>query len=315
MKKNSLLLLATAILMAAGIALLVRTLLAPRVAPAPTAAVAVAVAAHPGVYVLAAAELITPGDFIDGSLLTWKEVNGNPDRAQFYVRNQDKMETLFGATVRQQVQPGQPLRPNQVIRPGEPGYLAAVVSPGMRALSVPTALVESNFALVGPGDHVDVILALNRKDEGPDPRAAAAHLPVVPPLIASQTILRNVRVLAVNNLAAPVAIDRDLDPASKESKSAQDKAAKFPYSVQTVTFEVTPQQAEKLAVAKEAGMLQLALRSAQLAIADEETGDAPTAVTDLKATTAVYRSEAKPEAASAQLMFGKQAPKTQTFDR
>ncbi|WP_455923437.1 Flp pilus assembly protein CpaB [Pseudomonas putida] len=283
MKKNSLLLLVTAVLLAAGVALLVRTLLAPRVAPPPVAAV---VAEAPAVYVLVAAEAINPGDFINASQLTWKQAKGNADRSQFFIRDKDHEDSLYGATLRTTVDAGQALPRNQVVHRGEPGFLAAVLSPDMRAVSVPTSRLESSFGLVSAGDRVDVILSLERskKDNNGTPGQSSDA-----PFLASQTLLRDVRVLALNNVTGPEASADTVDP------KARDKAAKFPYTLETVTLEVNPQQAEKLAVAKEVGSLQLALRPLRAA-ADELADDAiPGPVTHLDEATDVYA--ARPAAA------------------
>ncbi len=91
---------------------------------------------------------------------------------------------------------GRPLPAGLVVRQGEPGFLAAILKPGLRAVSVPTGVVESSFGLVSSGDVVDVILALKRS-ETPTRRSEGAGRDA--PYLAAQTILHGVRVLALNN--------------------------------------------------------------------------------------------------------------------
>ena len=45
-----------------------------------------------------------------------------------------------------------------MVKPGERGFLAAVLEPGMRAISVPIDEASGNAGLIFPGDQVDLIL-------------------------------------------------------------------------------------------------------------------------------------------------------------
>ena len=280
MKKSSFFLLGGALVLAGGVALLARSLLAPPPKPpvvvqAPPAVVEPA----PTGAILAVTRDLHPGDFIDGTHLGWTEVKGDPDRSLFFVRGHDEQEALYGATVRQDVGAGQPLRADLVVRQGEPGFLAAVLRPGMRAVSIPTSRVESNFGLASPGDRVDVILGLKREDS---PVASDPKQPVQP-LLAAQTILRDVRVLALNNQTLSERRDREKDASDKNTRSR----------FETVTLEVVPSDAEKLVVAKEIGTMQLALRSARESEAEVALSDR--SVTTLRATTDLYSTQSKPK--------------------
>lgn len=282
MKKNSIVLLAGAIILAAGVALLARALLAPPAEPVTATVEAPQETAPkpPAAAIIAAATDIRPGDFIGSTHVQWIEVDGDGeiDRNVYFLRGFDRLEDLFGATVRHPVTEGQPLPLNGIVRPGAPGFLAAVLPPGKRAVSVPTGRVETSFGLVSPGDWVDVLLSLRREDSNmTDPSA--------PPHLAAQTLLSNVRVLALNNRVqeSPSALragrmgDEDEDDRLDASRRA----------FETVTLEVSPAQAERLAVAKEVGSLQLALRSAR----DDGTAGTPATdsdVTTLGMTTKVY---------------------------
>ena len=53
---------------------------------------------------------------------------------------------------------GQPLTQGSVIKPGERGFLAAALGPGMRAVTVPVSATSGVAGFVFPGDQVDLVL-------------------------------------------------------------------------------------------------------------------------------------------------------------
>ena len=139
---------------------------------------------------------------------------------------------LLGAVVRNEISAGQPLTHGSLIKPGERGFLAAALGPGMRAVTVSVSVTSGVAGFIFPGDRVDVMLTQEVAGEGA-------------PLKVTETILRNVRVLAVDQRT--YAIGPDGKPQFGKSK--------------TVTFEATPKIAEKIQVAQTIGALSLALRS------------------------------------------------------
>ncbi|RKO82305.1 Flp pilus assembly protein CpaB [Pectobacterium parmentieri] len=261
MKVNSTYVLSGALVLAGIVALVVRSHLSSAPPPPPP----VVVQAPEKTAVLVAAKDLHPGDFLDSSSLRWQETDQSVSRAFNFVRGKDSQSLLFGATLRETVTEGSALTNNVLVRQNEPGFLAAVLGKGKRAISVPTSAVASNAGLVAAGDRVDVILSMKRDDQSELP--ASRNQPVVMPLLASQTIVRDLRVLALNDRTGTPVYPRldamedgaTLDAAAKSRESA---VRSRPATYQTVTLEVTPQQAEALAVAKELGILHLALRSA-----------------------------------------------------
>jgi pilus assembly protein CpaB len=246
MKTPSVLLLAGALVLAGGAALLARALLAP---PAAAPAVATAKGAtpeKPQLAVLVAAIDLRPGQLIDRGMLRWQEVQALPSADQYFQRDKDTLDLGAGAVLRHPLKAGQALTGSMLVRAGEPGFLAAVLRPGMRALSLPTSAVAVSQGLVSAGDRVDVILSLKAgKNDDRD---------VGPPKVAAQTLLRDVRVLAINRSTRELTARLNADaPAS----AANDKENRY---FETVTLEVTPAQAERLALSKEVGSLQLSLR-------------------------------------------------------
>jgi pilus assembly protein CpaB len=137
---------------------------------------------------------------------------------------------FIGAVVRETIPAGDPITPARVVRAGESGYLAVVLEPGKRAVSISVTVDSAAGGFILPGDRVDVILT--RKLETGTPNS----------LYVSQTILQNMKVLAIDQTTRP-----DKDAAAVIGATA--------------TLEVTAREVEALAVSKSAGNLSLALRS------------------------------------------------------
>ncbi|MEO3474225.1 Flp pilus assembly protein CpaB [Roseomonas sp. CAU 1739] len=146
---------------------------------------------------------------------------------------------FIGAMVRRTLSQGDTLRLDAVLRPGENGFLAAVLAPGMRAVTVGVDAVSGTAGLIWPGDRVDVILtqAFDDNDAAPARR------------VAGETVLTAARVIAVDRHLVqgmqPGAVGDTLRDANR-----------------TVTIEVTADQATRVAVATRLGRLSLALRAA-----------------------------------------------------
>ncbi|MEQ9920941.1 Flp pilus assembly protein CpaB [Pectobacterium brasiliense] len=264
MKVNSTYVLSGALVLAGIVALMVRSHLSSE-PPAPPPVVA---KAPEPIAVLVAAKDLHPGDFIDPASLRWQITEEPVSRTFNFIRGKDSQTLLLGATLRETIAEGALLTSNVLVKPNEPGFVAAVLRKGMRAISVPTSAVASNAGLVAAGDRVDIILSMKRGEQSELP--ASRLQPIVMPLLASQTIVRDLRVLALNERTdAPIYPRTDvsaedgsvLDATAKSRESATGNRSRSAMN-QTVTLEVTPQQAEVLAVAKELGMLHLALRSA-----------------------------------------------------
>jgi pilus assembly protein CpaB len=113
------------------------------------------------------------------------------------------------------------------------GFMAAVLPHGMRAIALDITPDNDAGGFILPNDHVDVILT--RRDKWAEKIAGVEKY-------ASETILRNVRVLAVD-------------------QSIEDKEGQKVAVGKTATVELDPQQAETLALARQIGTLSLTLRS------------------------------------------------------
>jgi pilus assembly protein CpaB len=144
---------------------------------------------------------------------------------------------LHGALLRHYLDLGDILMAGEVLHPRDRGFLAAVLTPGARAISVGVDAITGNGGLIWPGDRVDVILTqeLGEKD------APLARR------FVGETVMNDVRVVAVDQSIAQGAV--------ASGDNATGRVAR------TVTLEVTPQQAEQAAVAERLGKVTLAIRA------------------------------------------------------
>src|ERR1700761_8990360 len=110
------------------------------------------------VRVLAAAQTLRPGALLKPDDVTAVEMAQRdvPDGAR--IDTQHARAELLGAMVRRTVLANEPLLPAHVMRAGERGFLAAVLEPGRRAITVGVDAVSGTAGLIWPGDHVDLIL-------------------------------------------------------------------------------------------------------------------------------------------------------------
>lgn len=182
---------------------------------------------------LRAGSLIQPADFI---ALAKSGIHPPPGTVPDTPANR---AAYTGAMVRYPIRAGAPLVSGAVIRPGDHGFLAAVLQPGMRAVSVGVDAVTGTAGLIWPGDHVDLLLT--QQLSGP-------NLPLSRS-VAAETVLSDVRVIAID----------------QRMVQGAGVAGKAEAPARTVTLEVTPEQAERVAVAARLGPLSLILRPSDAA--------------------------------------------------
>jgi pilus assembly protein CpaB len=194
----------------------------------------------PSKSVLIARKAIQVGQILRADDLAWEPwPEGGIDR-NYIVLGTRSPETYAGWVARQPIAAGEPLIESKIVAPGNRGFLAAVLHPGMRAVSVPVTVTSGISGFVFPGDQVDLIVTYSVQDR-PKPGQAPGTAGPLQEHKISETVLRNIRVIA---------IDQKL-----ESKPGEATVAK------TATFEVTPKQSEIVALANEMGKLSLSLRS------------------------------------------------------
>lgn len=158
---------------------------------------------------------------------------------------------VIGAVARRRIHANEPISPDQIILRGDRSVGAAVVSPGMRAVSIGISAATGAGGFIAPGDYVDVLLSIQHKlsmtDENGNkaPDGTPALLPDGDTMVkySTETVLRNVKVLA---------IDQSLGRNAEEGPADVGK---------TATLEISPHDAEKLLTAAQLGGLTLTLRS------------------------------------------------------
>ncbi|NBC36799.1 Flp pilus assembly protein CpaB [Novosphingobium sp. FSY-8] len=233
MDKKKLMLLMGAMVIAVGTALAARSMLAGSAAPSVQATIPIV--APKGPKVLVAQRALPPGTIITADAISFQDWPDNMVRDAYFVDGKVNMNKLVGTVVRYPITAGQPLTQGALVAPGDRGFLAAALGPGMRAVTITVSAKSGVAGFIFPGDHVDVMLSQNVKSTGADSQG----------LNVTETVLRNVRVLATDQ--------------STESESANGKTLVRQFN--TVTLEVTPKIAEKIEVAQQVGSLSLTLRA------------------------------------------------------
>jgi len=187
----------------------------------------------PSAMVLVAKGDLHVGQFIRRENLRWQAWPADNIPPTYVIPAQHQLEDYEGAVARSALGDGEPITDVRVVRPGDRGFLAAVLKPGYRAVTIQVTPSSSVAGFIFPGDAVDLLVTLKVPDETKDKKNGDRH--------AGETVLTNLKVLA---------LDQRLDDQSKEVAVAK-----------TATLEVTPKQAEIIAVVAEIGKLSLSLRS------------------------------------------------------
>ena len=195
------------------------------------------------VDVLVAKSDIPLGHSISGQDMQW-QLWPTQAASPVFVRKSDKpnaIEELTGAIARAPFVAGEPLREGKLIKSNGSGYMAAVLDKGMRAISTEISPETGAGGFILPNDRVDVILS-RRDREAEKSSGTESH--------TSETILIAIRVLAID-------------------QTLGEKDGQKVVIGKTATLELTPRQAETLALSRQLGTLSLSLRS--LADAGETT--------------------------------------------
>ena len=161
-----------------------------------------------------------------------------------FIRKNDRpkaVENLAGMIVRAPFVAGEPIREVKLVNAKGSGFMAAILPSGMRAVSTQITPETGAGGFILPNDRVDVIMTPRSRDDSGGQRM-------------SETILRNIRVLAIDQTV--------------EEKNGQKVVVG-----KTATLELTPGQAETLALSHQIGLLSLALRSISDGTLEEKVDD------------------------------------------
>lgn len=213
-----------ALLLAVSIALLTRLFLTKEEKPKQEV-----VKAEKITRILVAGKKLSPGDKIQPGDLVWQEWPSKALTPNDLTEEKTRMEDFIGSIVRFPISQGNPIVREELVKKGDKGFLAAVVAPGKRAVSIDVTASSADSGLIFPGDYVDVILS-KTTSEGNQQAGI------------SKTILKNIKVLAFDTTIA-----------------APDTSPKTPPRV--ATLELTPPQAEVLLAGTKEGTIALSLHS------------------------------------------------------
>ncbi|MCZ4374111.1 Flp pilus assembly protein CpaB [Vibrio diazotrophicus] len=197
--------------------------------------------------VLVAKYPIQAGALIRAKDLRWESLTSDKgaDLNEVFLEGFIQAADIEGSLLTRTVKANQPLIMSDLIRPDQSQYMSAMLSPGMRAVTVEMTLAGMNYDMLRPGNFVDVILTSeNTHASNQGFGEVNKH--------ATSVILQNTRLLAINGTLT------HLLGGSKQQKGTEDLAGMR--ETLPVTFEVTPEGAQRLLLAKQLGNLSLILR-------------------------------------------------------
>jgi pilus assembly protein CpaB len=235
MDRTRIIVLAVAAVAAGAVALLARSLLGGGTPPTVAAAGPRIVMSD----VLVAAGTLTPGAQLTPASVRWQEWPKTSVDPTFITHDTapDLSKLVQGTVVRAPMMPGEPLTTTKIVHGDAAGFLAAMLMPGMRAISIPISADTGAGGFILPNDRVDI---LSTQQAGDGHR------------FRTTTILDSVRVLAV---------DQTYD--SKDNKTVVGR---------TATLELSPDQVEAVEHARASGTLSLALRALGDGVATANAG-------------------------------------------
>ena len=233
---------------AIGAALLVRDMSS---RPAPQASSGQPVEIVREVEVSSTKVLVSRGDMRIGALLTpddfkWADWPEKAVHGGYFTQEDDPgaIEELSGSVVKTALLAGEPIIGSKIVKKGETGFMAALLRPGMRAISVEISPETASAGFILPDDRVDVILTYEVEIMG---ERGSSDTTI------TRTVIENARILAIDQIFG----EMDGTPVLTGS---------------TATLELAPKQAELLAHAGRLGRISLALRS----VADANENDGAT---------------------------------------
>lgn len=228
-----------------------------------------AASAPPELEILVAKQPLGAGTILQPGHLEWRAWPRGGLIPAYAVKGSRTAADFTGSVVRRGLATGEPLTAERVVKPGEGGFLAAVLSQGMRAVSVPLKAETGVSGLVLPGDRVDLIVThqINEKIGAENERVLRR---------GAETVLTNLRVIAIGQ------------------KTHDEKGQ--PMVAKTATLEVTSRQAEAVSLAVELGKISLSLRSLA------QDGETPATALTLTRDTDISRMLRRPQQSAEQVV-------------
>jgi pilus assembly protein CpaB len=234
MDSRKIILLVGALFVAAITAFMARSLIVGSSAPVASAQAPIAPVVT-GTEVLVATKALPMGTILDATSFKFQPWPKELVENAYYIRKDGfDPKSLQGTVVRSVITAGSPLTQGSLVKPGDRGFLAAALTPGMRAVTFPVRNENSVAGFVFPGDRVDLTLSQTVAGGGDGP-----------PLKVAETIMKNLRVLATDQ---------------RTTSDVDDQGKTVVRNISMVTIEATPAIAEKISVARTLGDLSLVLR-------------------------------------------------------
>lgn len=195
---------------------------------------------HPSVLV--ANRAVPSGVLLTTEFVEWREWHGPVDVNMAVVRDVVPLRAVIGSVTRRRFRDGDMIAWDGILVPGHPGFISAVLAPGMVAVTVEVNRPTTVANIIYPGDRVDVIMVSRATAEGSGGPA-------------SRTIVRHCRVLAVGS--SVLSLGRygsvSLTQAGQLQPVEQPEGDNY-------TLEVLPTDAERVQLAASVGELTLAMR-------------------------------------------------------
>ncbi|WP_420431312.1 Flp pilus assembly protein CpaB [Candidatus Poriferisocius sp.] len=195
----------------------------------------------PPVEVLAAARNLSAGTLLTANDLTYVPLEAQNVLSSHMRKAPADAEqgppSVIGAVTRVPFLVGMPLTDTGLIQPGQDGFLAAVLRPDRRAITITVNQETSHAGMIAPGDRVDVIFTMQVASDEPSQLNSF-----------SRTVLEDLRVVAVGRRIQNVNYTTPEDDPPPQDGGT------------TVTLEVRPPEADQLVLASTRGSLALALR-------------------------------------------------------
>jgi len=233
------------LLVAAGAAIAAVFLVRAAGSPSPAAAATVEAKPKemPTKQILVAKAAIPVGKFVAADDLKWQAWPDSAATGSFIDQKKEPegLEKTVGAVARFDLVEGEPITSSKVVQPGDSSFMAAMLSPGMRASSIEISPETAAGGFIQPNDRVDVVVIREIEHEG---NGGAMQS------VRSDLILANIRVLAIDGIYAPP---------KTEGEGTTGQGAVLVGT--RATLELAEKDVVVLNAAKKAGDLALSLRS------------------------------------------------------
>ncbi len=178
----------------------------------------------------------------------------------------EAMQELEGSIVKAEIYEGEPINEAKLVRAGNAGVMAAMLEPGMRAVTTRISVETAAGGFIQPGDRVDILLTEKFNLQTSNTGGQRTSGIIRDEVNVSNILFENVQVLAIDQTFAT-------DPEGDAYVIGS-----------TATFELSPSDATLLQEAQSSGEISLALRGL-----NSSRSSAPSA-----AKRAIYQEETPP---------------------